>query len=107
MTPPDHITIVASRYRIIVATPEWHVGTGDGRRGECDLNQKEIRIPGWLPVQEQAATLLHEIDHAIHDEMGLDDGGKEEDYADRGSRGRAAVFRANPGLLTYLAQVYS
>lgn len=106
-TPPEHIIVLASCYRIVLATAEWHVQTVDGRWGECDYSAKEIKIPGWLPVQEQAATLLHEIDHAIHFEMSLDDKCTEEDYAERGSRGRAAVFRVNPGLLTYLIEVYA
>lgn len=70
--------------------------------GRVNLDQGIIRIDDPQPPFVVADATLHEILHAIWADRHLPDRAGEERAVTALAQGLAAVFRDNPGLLTYI-----
>jgi hypothetical protein len=70
--------------------------------GRVDLERGVIHIDDPQPPLVVADATLHEILHAIWAERRLPDRTREERAVTALAQGLTAVFRDNPGLLTYI-----
>ena len=70
--------------------------------GRVNLDRGIIRIDDPQPPFVVADATLHEILHAIWAELRLPERPREERAVTALAQGLAAVFRDNPGLLTYI-----
>ena len=95
MDLPESLQIISSTYRLVVSDPG---GLPDGWGGYCDYETKVIKVVSGLHPQRTREVVLHEILHAIHFEMGLEDDGTEEEFTDRTARGLLAMAQTGPFL---------
>lgn len=71
--------------------------------GEFDSRKQRIRLGDWLPPQQAAETMLHELDHAIWPHGGvLLIGDIEENHVGRLSPARAQLMRDNEALFDWI-----
>lgn len=71
-----------------------------GVLGEHDQMKGEVRVTGGLPHDEERETLLHELIHAIDEQIGI---GLTEKRVRQLSVCIYALVRDNPGLAKYLS----
>lgn len=78
-----------------------------GRYGECDFSAGVIRLAPQMDLQKSAATILHEILHAIWTVWGLTDEEevKEERVITIFANGLATVMMDNPDLFVWITCV--
>jgi len=92
---PTKIIILNQPFRIEwVATSESH--------GCVDLDNCIIQLAKGYTPQSTAATLLHEILHAINAAMGVSDKLDEEELTSRQETGLATVWKHNPKVFEWL-----
>lgn len=70
--------------------------------GTCNAELGIITISNHLPLEQQAATLLHELMHAVWADRTMPAKADEEAAVDGLSRGLATAFVDNPELLDWL-----
>ena len=63
--------------------------------GYCHMTDLQIGICEHMPKSRQRQTMLHEVLHAIHETMGLDDKSPEEDFTHRVAAGLALFITDN------------
>ena len=96
---PERIKIISKRFSV------HYVEAGDGgletedNKGMCDSLNQDIWIEEGLKFDTQKETVLHEVLHAISDEMALD---LSEAQVDGGAKGILAVLMDNPSFAKYL-----
>jgi hypothetical protein len=97
---PARIKIVSKRF-----TVEW-VAEGDGGLsadlcGECRSHEQRILIQHDLPQDTERNVLLHEVVHAISDEMQAN---MTEEQVEAVANGVCAVFLDNPGFARWMVK---
>ena len=95
--PVKEIDILAHVYRIKIV-PEM----SEDELGRCDTKQCLISIAPNLPPDVLKDTVLHEIRHAVHWLVGLDDKSTEESHTSRGTTALRATLAAEPELTAWL-----
>ncbi len=99
MIPPEQIKVSAFRYQVRFDSAALQTRCN----GTCDNNGLLIVVDPTLPYDQQADTLLHEVEHAIFYVAGVHDEKLTEHQAiDRTSTLRLAVLRENPDLVAFL-----
>jgi hypothetical protein len=73
-----------------------------GAHGLCNTCDLRIMIDKSGPLQRQRVTLLHEVMHAINDQLQLQEGGSDEDVSARLSTGLMAFAKANPKVWSWI-----
>lgn len=101
MDLPSVVRVVSSDWRLVLCDP----GELEGEWGSCDPNVQVIKVASWLPSCRLRETLLHELLHAVHYEMGLGEMSTEEDFTDRTARGLICLARDCPQLVGWLLMV--
>lgn len=95
---PARIKIISKRFTIEYV-PEGKGGLPEELQGQCDSLNQQILIQEDLKYDTQKETLMHEVLHAISDEMNLD---LTEAQVSGGSKGILAVLIDNPSFARYL-----
>lgn len=102
---PETIRIGYSDFKIIHANDKDHFVKRDGLMGMCDNAEQVIYMLPDMPMQNEAATLLHEVIHALFFYFGDGQEGRpwtQEDYVGASANGLAQVFQNNPEFVAYL-----
>jgi len=95
---PDSVDILGVRYAVVEEDAAAAGAELYDKHGLIDDLQCRIRIPKRGPNDRRAATLLHEVIHAIDAATeDAEDQLREKDVV-RLARGLVTVMRANPGL---------
>lgn len=83
---------------------EWTNAESDaqGLNGRCDSNNGHIHVRGGLCPQKKAATLLHEILHAIYYTQSISNDDDEERTVTAMANGLAQMWRDNPELTRWI-----
>ena len=93
MKIPKTVNIIGKSYTVLSEEPR------DGEYGECDFRHTTLKVSPKQSGDGQQDTLLHEVMHAIAEEM-------QFPMSERTVRGAATgllmVLRANPALVAYL-----
>ena len=95
---PDRIKIISKRFTIEYQ-PEGSADLDPGHSGECRTLEQRILIEEGQKPDTQKDTILHEVLHAISDEMELD---LSEEQVTGASKGILAVLMDNPSFARYL-----
>lgn len=72
---------------------------GDDNKGMCDSLNQDIFVEDGMKYDTEKETVLHEVTHAISDEMGLN---LTEEQVDGFAKGMLAVLMDNPSFAKYL-----
>jgi len=75
-----------------------------GAFGKCNFNKHVLAMPSGMSRTVKAEALMHELIHAIHWQMGVDDGSKEEDITRSMSVGLCTVWQQNPELFRWMGK---
>ena len=96
MKLPEKIKVLSQDYEIKIMSPD--ISKELKVLGSCDNALATITIDDQCDSQQQAATLIHEILHAVSFLMAVEvkDFKDEEDMVSPMSNGLAAVMRDNP-----------
>lgn len=95
---PERIKVISKRFTIDYL-PEGTDPLVDGKMGECDTSGQRICVEEGLTSDTQKEVILHEVLHAVSDEMGID---LSEEQVEGGARGILAVLIDNPGFAKFL-----
>lgn len=110
IAPPEHIVVGPFAYTVVVDKAAIVQKAWDQRQrllGECDPQLLEITINPDSAALVQRETFVHEILHAVFDQVGVTDdlGAEETEKAvNRSAPLLLDVLRRNPDLVTYLTQ---
>ena len=91
---PEIIRVLGKDYEVKVFEDFEHCG-------ECDDIRQTIKIQAHMPMSLEQDTLLHEIIHALDFNMKTQ---MKERQVSALASGLIAVFRDNPGFVSYLFQ---
>ena len=97
---PERIKIISKRFSIEYVITGTGPITGD-QSGECDSLNQVITIQADLKFDTEKEVVLHEILHAISDEMALD---LTEEQVAGTARGVLAVLIDNPSFARFLVK---
>lgn len=95
---PESVTVLGKTYTIEGAT------INDKSSGECDSIKQHIKIDMEWHSDMQQDTLLHEIVHAIDDQLNLKMG---ERRVNNMATGILAVMKDNPQICRFIFGAYS
>ena len=95
---PERIKIISKRFSIAYV-PEGEGDLTEDKMGLCDTLHQQIWIEEGLEYDTQKETVLHEVLHAISDEMGLE---LTEAQVSGGVKGILAVLIDNPSFAKFL-----
>ena len=95
---PERIKIISKRFTVDYVE-EGTGGLPDTDKGQCDSLRQKILVEEGLEYDTEKETVLHEVLHAVSDEMALD---LSEEQVDGGARGILAVLMDNPSFARYL-----
>lgn len=95
---PERIKVISKRFTIHYV-PEATGELSDEKMGLCDTLNQNIWVQDDLKEDTQRETLLHEILHAISDEMGLN---LTEEQVAGTAIGVLAVLMDNPSFAKFL-----
>jgi hypothetical protein len=84
---------------------EWLASSDD--QGRCDPDLCVIQITKGQPPKALAATLLHELIHAVNFAMGVTDKTTEEDATGKQETGLSTVWVNNPKLFEWLHKQFT
>lgn len=93
MNIPKAVNILGKKYKVIMEEPK------DGDYGECNYRHTTIKVSPKQSADSQADTLLHEILHAISEELQYP---LQEKQVRLTATALMSVMRANPALVAYL-----
>ncbi len=93
MKIPKTVNILGKRYTIALEEPK------DGDYGECNYRHTTLKVSPKQSPDSQADTLLHEILHAVAEELQY---AMHEKQVRLTATALVSVMRANRGLVAYL-----
>lgn len=100
MNLPAKVRVGAWDYRIEAFS--FGDGADSGKFGTCSTNQKLIQIDLHWGAKRAAATLLHEIVHAVWSEWNMEKEDEEERIVRCVADGLSAVWRDNPEVMRWI-----
>lgn len=102
---PTNIKIADRIYSI----ENWdaRLATASNRYGECDKNNRIIRVDTQYGQYQAASTLLHEVMHGIWQEYSIEDGDNEERTIGFLQTALMQVFQDNPAFLAFINKAIS
>lgn len=97
---PLHIRVGAIEYRVV----EWSFSESNkaDRYGECDFENRVIRVRETLNDDDKARILLHEVFHAAWDMGGLEEHCAEEKAVTVLANQVTAIWRDNPDFVRFM-----
>jgi len=99
MKLPERIKIISKRYSIDWVD-EGKSGLSPDEMGECDILHQKILMERGLAYDTQKVILLHEVLHAVSDEMLADE--LSEEQVTGMAKGILAVLMDNPSFARFL-----
>jgi hypothetical protein len=104
---PKSIKVSAFRYQVFFDRAELATAQKESETsclGAVNHDELRIVVDPKLPHDQQADTLLHEVEHAIFHAVGIHAKDKltEHDVIERTNTLRLAVLRENPELVAFL-----
>lgn len=104
---PKSIKVSAFRYQVFFDRVELAQAQKDSETdcmGATNHSELRIVVDPKLPRDQQADTLLHEVEHTIFHAVGIHSKDKltEHDVIERTNTLRLAVLRENPELVAFL-----
>lgn len=97
MANPPVVRVLGKDYQI-----EWGAtDLGEGVMGDHSQSELKIRVRGGMPHDEERETLLHELIHAVDEQLGIR---MTEKRVRMLSVGVYALLRDNPKLRAYLSK---
>ena len=97
MTLPNEVEIFGHCYQICFSSE-----MNDEELGRCDQTRQIIFLSKEQGADSLRDTLLHEIIHAVHWLMGLNDKSTEEEFTARTTTGLRSVMLQNPAVVEYV-----
>lgn len=96
MKRPIRLKILGKPYSVNYVTGD---PLAEDEVGECNDNKQALYIRDGQVQENEQDTVLHEITHAIDEQMQI---GLKEEQVRRVATGLLAVLKDNPGLALYL-----
>lgn len=102
-SPPDSIRIGPFDIDIIPLTVQQ--SDDSGRWGEFSSRHQNIKFCVECDPIVALDTFIHEVLHAVHWSMNIQEGANEEAIVSSTATGLTGVFRDNPELLPWMSRV--
>ena len=96
---PRALDVLGKEYQVINEFPPNEDEEEEGNSGECTFSRCEIHVDPTEAEPNQRDTLLHEVIHAVENDMDL---GMKERQVLLLATGLLQVLRSNPHLVAYL-----
>ena len=97
MTLPSEVEIFGQSFQVCLSSE-----MNDEELGRCDYTRQIIFLSKDQAGDSLRDTLLHEILHAVHWLMGLNDKSTEEEFTARTTTGLRCVMLQNPEVVEYV-----
>lgn len=102
---PKRIKVGSFTYRLHLV-PTGDDGLGGENYGMTDLENSQIFFDDSISLERLANTMLHELQHAINNSYGINNGAKEEAIATQTANGWMQVNLDNPKLELWLHRLW-
>lgn len=97
--PVKYVNVLAHKYSI-----ESTSNLSDEELGRCHTTEQRIFVRDDIPGDSMRDVTLHELMHAVHFHMELNDGSTEESFTSRTATGLRTVLVNNPTLCRWIFQ---